>query len=186
MSDVTVILERINNGDADAEVELFTLVYDELCRIAHRLASADGYTGALSPDELVHATYIRLKGEETLPTAKGRNYFFAAIGHAMRRVRVDHYRTVKAKKRGGDHQHVELETGIASRVPDLNLAALDAALERLAATHPKHAQIVELRFFAGLTMERAAKVANTPLSTAERYWKFSKAWLLAELQKPVT
>lgn len=186
MSEVTVILGRINNGDPDAEAELFTLVYDELCGIANKLVRSDGYTGALSPEELVNEAYIRLSGDETLPFAKGRKYFFAAIAQAMRRVRVDHYRSVKAEKRGGDHEHVELETGMAASERDLDLTALDEALERLAAVHPERAQIVELRFFAGLTTERAAEVVGVSLSTAERYWSFSKAWLLAELLKPVT
>jgi RNA polymerase sigma factor (TIGR02999 family) len=181
MSDLTAILERLRAGEPHAPAALFGHVYDELRRIAGRQVRADGSAEALTPTELVHEAYLRLFAGQT-PTFADRAYFFAAAAQAMRRVRVDHFRADRAAKRGGQQQRVELHSGLAAiPEPDLDLIALDEALDRLAARDPARAKLVELRFFAGLSMPQVAEVLGVSLATAERHWADAKAWLLAEL-----
>src|SRR5262245_60238226 len=181
MSALSDILERMRGGDRTAASELFAHVYGELHRMARAHAQADGYTGALSPTELVHEAYLRLFNNGP-PSFADRNYFFAAAAQAMRRVRVDHYRAAKAAKRGGEQQRIQLDPELAAAPDDnIDLLVLDEALNRLAAGDADKAKLVELRFFAGLTMPRCAEILGVSLATAERHWKYVKAWLLAEL-----
>jgi RNA polymerase sigma factor (TIGR02999 family) len=181
MPDLTAILERLRAGDPQAPAALFAQVYEELRRIAGQQVRADAVHGALSPTELVHEAYLRLFAGQT-PTFADRAYFFAAAAQAMRRVRVDHFRAAQAAKRGGQQERVELHSGLAAMPePDLDLIALDEALDRLAARDPGKAKLVELRFFAGLSMPGVAEVLGMSLATAERHWTYAKAWLLAEL-----
>jgi RNA polymerase sigma factor (TIGR02999 family) len=182
MSDLTAILERLCAGDSCAPGALFAHVYTELRHIAGRQVRADGAAGALTPTELVHEAYLRLFAGET-PKFADRSYFFAAAAQAMRRVRVDHYRAARAAKRGGQQQRVELHSGLAAiPEPDLDLIALDEALDRLAARDSAKAKLVELRYFAGLTMPQVAELLGVSLATAERHWTYAKAWLLTELR----
>jgi RNA polymerase sigma-70 factor, ECF subfamily len=181
MSELTAILERLRGGDPHAPAALFAHVYAELHGIASRQVRADRSDRALTPTELVHEAYLRLFAGQTT-TFTDRAYFFAAAAQAMRRVRVDHYRAIRAAKRGGQQQRVELHSGLAAMPePDLDLIALDEALDRLAARDPAKAKLVELRYFAGLTMPQVAEVLGVSLATAERHWAYAKAWLLAEL-----
>lgn len=185
MSDLTAILEQIRAGDASAAGRLFTRVYSELRQIAGNQVKADGYSEALSPTELVHEAYVRLFKSEK-PSFVDRNYFFATVAQAMRRVRVDHYRTVKSIKRGGKFQRVDLDSALAEDGSgEIDLVALDDALTLFEQRHPDKAKLVELRFFAGLTMSRVAEILGISLATAERQWKYAKAWLLAELRKEI-
>ncbi len=182
MSDLTAILDRLNAGDPQAPAALFAQVYKELRRLASRQLRGDVSDRALTPTELVHEAYLRLFNGET-PAFADRAYFFAAAAQAMRRVRVDHYRAARAAKRGGQQQRVELHSGlVALPEPDLDLIALDEALDRLAARDPVRAKLVELRFFAGLSMPQVAELLGVSLATAERHWAYAKAWLLAELR----
>jgi RNA polymerase sigma factor (TIGR02999 family) len=182
MSDLTAILDRLRGGDPHAPAALFAHVYAELRRIAGRQVHPDGPAEALTPTELVHEAYLRLFAGQT-PAFADRAYFFAAAAQAMRQVRVDHYRAARAAKRGGQQQRVELHAGLAAiPEPDLDLIALDEALDRLAARDPARARLVELRFFAGLSMPQVAEVLGVSLATAERHWAYAKAWLLAELR----
>jgi RNA polymerase sigma factor (TIGR02999 family) len=182
MSDLTAILGQLRAGDPQAPAALFAQVYAELHRIAGRQVRADAPDRTLTPTELVHEAYLRLFAGQT-PAFADRAYFFAAAAQAMRRVQVDHARAARAAKRGGHHQRVELHSGLAaSPEPDLDLIALDEALDRLAARDPDKAKLVELRFFAGLTMPEVAEVLGVSLATAERRWAYAKAWLLAELR----
>jgi RNA polymerase sigma factor (TIGR02999 family) len=183
MSQLTSILERLHAGDAGAGEALFAHVYGELRAIAARLVRDDHGTGALSPTELVHEAYLRLFNGQTASFAD-RNYFFAAAATAMRRVRVDHYRSSTAAKRADDRHKVAMESDLVlAPEANLDLIALDEALVRLAARDPIKSQLVELRFFAGLTMPRVAEVLGISLATAERRRAYAKAWLLAELGK---
>jgi RNA polymerase sigma factor (TIGR02999 family) len=184
VSDLTALLHRINAGDPRAPGELFDRVYDELRRMAAAQVRRDT-DDALSPTELVHEAYLRLFPDPA-PSFADRAYFFAAAATAMRRVRVDDARTRKAAKRGGAHRRIELDSAMkATPEPDLDLLALDEALNKLAAFDPSKAKLVELRFFAGLTMPNVAEVMGVSLATAERQWAYAKAWLLAELQNAV-
>jgi RNA polymerase sigma factor (TIGR02999 family) len=181
MSDLTVILERLRAGDPQAPAALFTQVYEELRLLAGRRMQGDFSDRILTPTELVHEAYLRLFAGQK-PVFADRAYFFAAAAQAMRRVQVDHIRAARTAKRGGQQQRVELHSGLAaSPEPDLDLLALDEALDRLGARDPAKAKLVELRFFAGLTMPEVAEVLGVSLATAERHWAYAKAWLLAEL-----
>jgi len=182
MSELTAILDRLKAGDPQAPAALFAQVYEELRRLATRQMQGDVSGRSLTPTELVHEAYLRLFNGAT-PAFADRSYFFAAAAQAMRRVRVDHYRAAHAAKRGGQQQRVELHSGLAALPePDLDLLAVDEALDRLTARDPIKAKLVELRFFAGLTMPQVAEVLGVSLATAERHWTYAKAWLLAELR----
>ena len=180
MSDLTAVLDRLRAGDPRAAGELFDRVYDELKRMAAAQVRAEG-GHSHSPTELVHEAYLRLFPGPA-PAFADRAYFFAAAATAMRRVRVDHARARNALKRGGGQSRVDLDSGTAAvDEPDLDLVAVDEALNRLAAADPERAKLVELRFFAGLTMPQVADVLGVSLATAERKWAYTKAWLLAEI-----
>jgi RNA polymerase sigma factor (TIGR02999 family) len=183
MSEVTHILEAVAAGDAGASGRLLPLVYEELRRLAaHRLASeAPGQT--LQPTALVHEAYLRLVGPVGQPALwDGRGHFFAAAAEAMRRILVDNARRKSRPKHGAGLRRVQLDEGCSiAEAPGDDLVALDEALTRLAAADPTKAQLVQLRFFGGLTMPEAAGVLGVSLATAERYWTFARSWLYAEL-----
>jgi RNA polymerase sigma factor (TIGR02999 family) len=181
VTQLTALLDRLHAGDPRAACEVFDRVYDELRRMAAAQVRADAGV-SFSPTELVHEAYLRLFGGQ-IPSFTDRAYFFAAAATAMRRVRVDHARAREAIKRGGGRRRLELETGAAAvPEPDIDVVALDEALNKLAAKDPDRAKLVELRFFAGLTMPKVAEVLGVSLATAERQWAYAKAWLLAELR----
>jgi RNA polymerase sigma factor (TIGR02999 family) len=180
VTDLTAILDRLHAGDTRAAGELFDHVYDELKRMAAGQVKRDA-GGSVSPTELVHEAYLRLFAGQA-PQFNDRAYFFAAAAQAMRRVRVDHARARGAIKRGGEQQRLDLDSGMAVvPEPNIDLVALDEALNKLAAKDPSKAKLVELRFFAGLTMPQVAEVLGVSLATAERQWAYARAWLLAEL-----
>jgi RNA polymerase sigma factor (TIGR02999 family) len=178
-------LNAITNGEARAAQELLPLVYEELRRLgAQRLAQeAPGQT--LDATALVHEAYLRLVGsDQPQPRWDGRGHFFAAAAEAMRRVLIEAARKKNAQKRGGGWQRLEsvdLELAVDSGGEDL--FAVDEALSRLAAAEPELAKLVELRFFAGLTLEQAAQSLNISLRTANRHWTYARAWLRRELDR---
>jgi len=182
MSDVTRILQAIENGDARAANDLLPLVYQELRRLAaHKMASeAPGHT--LQPTALVHEAWLQLGGDKQ-PTWENRAHFFGAAAEAMRRILVDRAREKKALKRGGDLKRVDLDgIELASPMPDDELLALDEALDRLATVDTRAAEMVKLCFFVGLKQEEAARELGVSLATAERVWGFARAWLLREMK----
>ena len=196
MSDVTRILSAIEQGDAHAAEQLLPLVYDELRKLAAEKMAAEKPGQTLEATALVHEAYLRLvagsraKNEpEAVEAAShwnSRGHFFAAAAEAMRRILVEQARRKRRLKHGGQHQRVDLESGcLVSAAPSLDLLALDEALSRLAETEAAKAELVKLRFFAGLTMPEAAAAMNISLATAERHWTFAKAWLHAELADDV-
>jgi RNA polymerase sigma factor (TIGR02999 family) len=183
MSDLTQILQAIENGDAKAANELLPVVYQELRRLAaHKMANeAPGHT--LQPTALVHEAWLHLGGDEQ-PNWQSRAHFFGAAAEAMRRILVDRAREKKALKRGGDLKRVDLDgIDLPSPMPDDELLALDEALDRLVTVDTRAAEMVKLCFFVGLTQEEAARELGVSLSTAERVWGFARAWLLREVRK---
>jgi RNA polymerase sigma factor (TIGR02999 family) len=178
VADVTQILNAIDQGDPRAAAELLPLVYDELRKLAaDRLcAEAPGHT--LQPTALVHEAYLRLVGAQELQDWNSRGHFFAAAAEAMRRILVESARSKRSLKRGGGARRVNFDQA-ASLVeePADDLLALDEALDRLAAEDPAKAEIVKLRYFAGLTVEQAAQALGLSRATADRYWAYSKVWL---------
>ena len=183
MSEVTRILSAIEQGDPPAAEQLLPLVYDELRRLAsHRLTGEAPGQSLLSSD-LVHEAYLRLVGEGDQKQWEGRAHFFAAAAEAMRRILVEKARRKKRVKHGGARLRVDLEAvGFLATGPSVDLEALDEALTKLAAEDPAKAELVKLRFFAGLTMPEIAQVLKISLATAERHWTYARTWLYAELK----
>jgi RNA polymerase sigma factor (TIGR02999 family) len=184
MSDVTRILSAIEQGDPHAAEQLLPLVYDELRQLAaHKLAQEKpGQT--LQATALVHEAYLRLVDVEKPQHWDSRGHFFAAAAEAMRRILVENVRRKKSKKRGRPGEQVPLDQiEIALPAPDDDLLALDDALNRLTADRPAVANLVKLRFFAGLTMDEAAQALGISPATASRQWNYAQAWLFRALGK---
>ncbi len=185
MSDVTQILNSIEQGDPSAAEQLLPLVYNELRKLAaHKVAQeAPGQT--LQATALVHEAYLRLVDVEKAQHWNSRGHFFGAAAEAMRRILVEQARRKNRLKHGGGMARVELDSGCAVSDPaSLDLLALDEALTKLAVEDPIKARLVTLRYFAGLTMPEAAEVLGVSLANAERHWTFAKSWLFAELTPP--
>jgi RNA polymerase sigma factor (TIGR02999 family) len=183
VSDITVILDAVERGDARAAEELLPLVYDELRRLAAwRLANEQpGQT--LQATALVHEAYLRLVGKGD-PLWHGRRHFFAAAAEAMRRILVENARRKRRVKHGGQMDRVNVEeVDIPSPMPDDELLAMDEALDRLAEVDSRAAEVVKLCFFVGLTQEQAAKHLDVSVATVERTWAFARAWLFREIEK---
>src|SRR3954451_16645047 len=183
MSEVTQILQAIAQGNAAASSQLLPLVYDELRKLAaHRLArETPGQT--LQPTALVHEAYLRLVGEDEEQNWDGRGHFFAAAAEAMRRILVEIARQKASLKRGGDRDRVDVVDGLlAGPEPREDLVALDAALTRLAETDKQAAELVQLRYFAGLPIREIAEVLGIAPRTADRLWAFARAWLQEEIE----
>ena len=181
MSDVTRILSAIEHGDARAAEQLLPLVYDELRKLAARRLTREQPNQTIQATALVHEAYIRLVGRDEARKWEGCDHFFAAAAQAMRRILVDNARRKGARKRGGGLERRPLDEVVAPQ-PDDELLALDEALQALAATEPVKARLVELRYFAGMTGEQAAKVLGISPATADRHWAFAKAWLRNEVR----
>jgi RNA polymerase sigma factor (TIGR02999 family) len=182
MSDVTRILSQIEDGDPTAAEQLLPLVYDELRRLAAARLAQEQSGQTLQATALVHDAYLRLIGGQQDGRWNSRGHFFGAAAEAMRRIVIENARRRKRLKRGGQHTRVDLDSACSiQEADDLELLALDEALARFAAIEPIKADLVKLRFFAGLTMPQAAEALGVSLATAERYWTFAKAWLYAEL-----
>ncbi len=182
MSDITRILHSIEYGDPKATDELLPLVYEELRRLAAQKMAHEAAGHTLQPTALVHEAWLRLAGEENQKW-DGRGHFFAAAAESMRRILIERARRKNALKRGGDFQRVNLDdVDVAALADDDTLLLINDALEKLEKEDPDAAQVVKLRFFAGLTNEEAGQVLGVTSRTAKRYWTFARAWLFQELR----
>src|SRR5262245_22002005 len=182
MTEVTRLLADLAQGDAHAAGQLLPLVYEELRKLAAaRMADeAPGHT--LNATGLVHEAYLRLVTPADDARWDNRGHFFAAAAEAMRRLLVENARRKRRLKRGGDRRRVPLEAAASlAQAPSEDLLALDEALTRLTAHDPVKAEVVQLRFFAGLTMPEVAQALGLSLATAERHWTYARTWLYAEL-----
>jgi RNA polymerase sigma factor (TIGR02999 family) len=184
VSEVTRILDSIAQGDPGAAEKLLSLVYEELRRLAaHKMAGeAPGHT--LQPTELVHEAWMRLTaGQE--PHWANRAHFFGAAAEAMRRILVDRARRRTAWKRGGGAERVSLDEVEIPMIAadDERLLAVDEALEKFAALHPRQAELVKLRYFTGMGFEEAAAVLGIAVRTAKEWWAYARAWLAATLRQ---
>ena len=175
MSEITHLLDAAAAGDRQAAADLLPLVYDELRKLAAARMAAEKPGHTLDATALVHEAYLRLIGDQHFD---GRGHFFAAAAEAMRRVLVNHARDRNRLKRGGGRNRVDLDrlTGPAVATDD-DLLELDDALDRLANEFPVAAELVKLRFFAGMTLGDAADALGIPRRTADRHWAFARAWL---------
>ena len=180
--EVTRLLLAWNAGDKAALERLMPLVYAELRQLAERHFRKERRGHTLQPTAVVHEAYFKLV-DQTRVTWKNRGHFLATASQAMRRILIDHARGRDAEKRGGEVEKVTLDVGIASPEPsrEVDILALDEALERLKALDGSQAQIVELRFFGGLTIEETAEVMEVSPSSVKRDFRSARAWLFREL-----
>jgi len=186
MSDFTVILNRVEQGDPTAAEQLLPIVYEELRKLAAAKMANEAAGHTLQPTALVHEAWLQLGGDDQ-PTWQNRAHFFGAAAEAMRRILVNRAREKKALKRGGDLERVDINgLELPLPMPDDELFALDEALDRLATVDTRAAEMVKLCFFVGLTQPEAAQELGVSLATAERIWGFARAWLLRELKKQTT
>ena len=185
MSDVTRILTAIEQGDAKEADKLLPLVYEELRRLAAHKMLRESPGQTLQATALVHEAYIRLVGSE-VQNWTGRTHFFAVAAEAMRRILIDNARRKKSQKHGGDHRRIDLDklvfSGDNDRLSD-DILALDEALEKLSKENKVEADIVKLRYFAGMTCKQAAEVLDISVSTANEHWVYARARLLVEISK---
>jgi len=179
MSDVTQILNAIEQGDPMAAAELLPLVYDELRKLAAARMAEEKSGQTLNATALVHEAYVRLVGGEARQLWNGRGHFFAAAAEAMRRILVEAARRKQRERHGGGRQRLTMD-GLDAAVesPDEDLLALSEALDLLADANPRAAELIKLRFFAGLTGREAAEVLNISPRKADQVWAYARAWLL--------
>jgi RNA polymerase sigma factor (TIGR02999 family) len=180
---VTELLRNWSDGDKQAQEKLFQIVYNELHRQAARYLRNEQRGLSLQTTDLIHEAYLRLISQQHVEW-ESRLHFFAIAAKIMRRILVDHVRGRQAAKRGGSDIRLPLEDAMVVHPgQDLDLVALDEALTRLAAIDPQQSQIVELRFFSGLSVEETAKVLDVSERTVKRDWNVAKAWLRRELSR---
>jgi RNA polymerase sigma factor (TIGR02999 family) len=184
MSEVTRILDQIQQGDTQAAEQLLPLVYQELRRLAQQKLAREKPGQTLQATALVHEAYLRLVSGNADQKWENGGHFFAAAAEAMRRILVESARRKCAEKHGGEFERQDLEhIDIAAPTPLEDLVALDEALVKLEARDPVKAQVVKLRYFAGLTEKEAASVLGLSRATIQRQWRYAKAWLHSELHE---
>jgi len=183
MTDVTRILNAIERGDPRATEELLPLIYDELRLLAAQKLAKEPPGQTLQATALVHEAYIRLIGAEG-QNWDGHGHFFAAAAEAMRRILVENARRKRSSKRGGDRQKIGLDAvDFALEEPSEDLIALDEALTKLSDTDPRMAELVKLRYFAGLTIEQVARLQGISRRTAVDHWAYARAWLRRQISR---
>jgi RNA polymerase sigma factor (TIGR02999 family) len=182
MNEVTRVLSAFEQGDPKAAEELLPLVYDELRRLAARKIAHEIPGQTLDATALVHEAYLRLVDTEKVQEWNSRGHFFAAAAEAMRRILVERARHKRSLKAGGDRQRQDMaEIELAVAEPDIDLLALNDALDNLERKDQRAAALVKLRFFAGLTIEQAAQSLSISTSTAENDWAWARCWLRLEM-----
>jgi RNA polymerase sigma factor (TIGR02999 family) len=184
MNDVTRILAAVQAGDPHAAAQLLPLVYDELRKLAAQKMAHEKPGQTLQPTALVHEAYLRLVKVEEAPHWDSLGHFFGAAAEAMRRILIENARHHRAQKHGGRYERIAFpELAGGPNDDPLDLLALDDALKRLEELHPRQAQVVKLRFFAGFTLEETARLLGISRATAERHWAYARAWLFGQLNQ---
>ena len=179
--DITQILQSADSGDSQARAELVQAVYHDLRSLAGRQMSNERQNHTLSATALVHEVSMKILGESDIPT-EGRGQFFAYAAKAMRNYLIDHARTRGRQKRGGDRKRVIVEEAlIASEQRSEDLLALNEALEQLAELEPRKAQVVEMRYFGGMSLQEVADSLDISIATVKRDWDVAKTWLISQL-----
>ena len=182
MTDVTRILSAIEQGDPSAAEQLLPLVYDELRRLAARRLADESPGQTLQATALVHEAYLRLVDVEKTQHFNSRGHFFAAAAEAMRRILVEIARRKQRIRHGGPRKRIELgESAVADLQRSDDLLALDEALGKLSAEEPTVAEVVKLRYFAGLTIDQTAAALGISVRTTNRHWAYARAWLFQEI-----
>lgn len=182
MSDVTLLLTSVAHGNSRAAEELLVLVYNELRKLASHKMARERPGQTLQPTALVHEAWLRLVSSRN-PRFENRAHFFSAAAEAMRRILIDRARRKLALRHGGGSVAEEFdEAEIATGEQDDHLLAVHEALDKLAQDYPRQAELVKLRYFAGLTIEESAQLLDVSVSTANNYWAFSRTWLFREIK----
>lgn len=181
VSELTVILQRIDEGDPQAANKLLPLVYEELRKLAASKMARESPGQTLQATALVHEAWLRLGGDDQ-PEWKNRAHFFAAAAEAMRRILIDNARRKNYQRHGGGQERVNLDgLDLVASMDEEQLLGLDEALEELAKHDVEKAKLVKLRFFAGLTNEQVARVLGISEPTVKRHWAYARAWLFREM-----
>ena len=182
MTDVTRFLSAVGQSDPSAAEQLLPLVYDELRKLAAAKLAQEKPGQTLQATALVHEAYVRLVDVDKAPEWESRGHFFAAAAEAMRRILVDRAREKGCAKRGGKLKRLDIDAvDLATKATPDQLLAIDDALAKLAREDPSAAKLVELRYFAGLTVDEAGKALGMSTATAYRHWNYARAWLHGEL-----
>ena len=184
MNEVTRILNAVEHGDAHAAEQLLPLLDDELRKLAAEKLAQERPGQTLQATALVHEAYVRLVDVRKAPAWNSRGHFFAAAAEAMRRILIDGARRKARPKHGGDRRRVALDEALPAAAPGDDVLALDEALRRLAEREPAKAELVKLRYFAGLSLDEAAACLGISPATAKRHWAVARAWLFAALSEP--
>lgn len=182
-ADVTAILAQIESGDPSAADQLLPLIYDELRKLAAARLAQEQPGQTLQATALVHEAYLRLVDDDKASRWNSRGHFFGAAAEAMRRILVENARRKGRLKRGGDRQRHDAQfVEPAVEGPGIDILAVDEALTELARDQPAKAELVKLRYFAGLTLAEAASVLGISTATADRHWRYARAWLAEKLR----
>jgi len=183
MSDVTRILSAMEQGDPQAAAQLLPLVYDELRQLAAQRLAEEKPGQTLQATALVHEAYLRLVDTHKAQAWDSRRHFFAAAAEAMRRILIEQARRKRSAKHGGGRARIDLDEAlVVGDEPRYELLSLDELLEQLASADPQAAELVKLRFFAGLTGDQAAEILGMAPRSADRLWAYARAWLFEKLQ----
>jgi RNA polymerase sigma factor (TIGR02999 family) len=182
VSEATILLDAVAQGDPQAADKLLELVYEELRRLATSKMAREAPGQTLQPTELVHEAWLRLVGTKD-PKFENRNHFFAAAAEAMRRILIDRARRKLTKRHGGGIKRVDLDgEDLAAPGVDEQLLAVHEVLDRFAAEHPVQAEVVKLRYFVGMTNEETARALDVSVATVKNYWTFARTWISLEIK----
>ena len=182
MGDATLLLTAIEQGDRNAAGELLELVYDELRRLATSKMAREAPGQTLQPTALVHEAWLKLVGAKS-PKFENRAHFFSAAAEAMRRILIDRARRKMTMRHGGGYERVVLEEqDLVAPNSDEQMLAVHEVLDKLAAEHPQQAEVVKLRYFAGMTNEETAQVLGVSVATVKNYWTFARTWIFCEIR----
>ena len=184
VSEATLLLNALEQGDPTAAHQLLELLYEELRRLAASKMAREAQGQTLQPTALVHEAWLRLVGSQN-PTFENRAHFFSAAAEAMRRILIDRARRKLTQRHGGGCERVDFDgQDFAAPGPDEQLLAVHEVLDRLSKDHPVQAEVVKLRYFAGMTNEETAQALDISVATVKNYWTFARAWLFNEIKKP--
>jgi RNA polymerase sigma factor (TIGR02999 family) len=183
MGDATLLMTAVEQGDPNAAEKLLNLLYEELRRLAASKMARETPSQTLQPTALVHEAWLRLVGTEN-PKFENRAHFFSAAAEAMRRILIDRARRKLTIRHGGGYERVDMdEQDLAAPGPDEQLLAVHEVLDNLAKKHPLQAEVVKLRYFAGMTIEETAEVLGISVGTVKNHWTFASAWIFNEIKK---
>jgi RNA polymerase sigma factor (TIGR02999 family) len=184
MTAASQLFEAAAAGDPRATAELLPLVYSELRKLAKSQLATERADHTLQPTALVHEVYLRLIGDGPSENWSGRGHFFGAAAEAMRRILVESARRKKSLKRGGGRERLDVDdVPIVAPAPSDELLALDEAIKKLGEEHPRKAELIKLRYFAGLNIDEAARILGISPATAKRDWNYARAWLFHEISR---